>query len=211
MDNTFDYDDGYGHEWEQAEVLADEAFCLYEKGQMKQAFDKLTLAIQKGPENAAWFFNMALTLDGMEQYEQAITCFEKALDLLEDDIEILNCLGVDYTRTAQYDLALATFERIEQLDPLFEPSYCNRIIAYTEMEQHEKAEQMFIWLSRFTVTVPYVFIILEIPFFPEGYMIGRSGAGKRLHCWIPIIRKFIFVLLRHTGSADKPDRREKNF
>lgn len=177
MDNRFEYEDGYGHEWELAEMLAEEAFDLYEKGQMQQAFDKLTLAIQKGPENAAWFFNMALTLDGMEHYEQAITCFEKALDLLVDDVEVLNCLGVDYTRTAQYDLALATFERIEQIDPLFEPAYCNRIIAYTEMEQHEKAEQMFYLAQQIHSDCPLCFYNIGNSLFSRGVY------ERAIWCW----------------------------
>ena len=143
MDNIFDSDECDGHEWQQAEMLAEEAFDLYEKGQMRQAFDKMTQAVEKGPENGSWYFNMGLTLDGMDQYDQAIGYYKKALELLTDDVEVMNCLGVDYTRTAQYDRALTTFERIEQIDPLFEPAYCNRIITYTEMEQHEKAEQMF--------------------------------------------------------------------
>ncbi|MFO7574928.1 MAG: tetratricopeptide repeat protein, partial [Bacteroidales bacterium] len=73
--------------------MAEEAFDLYEKGQMRQAFETLKKAIETGPENGAWFFNMGLTLDGMEQYEQAIECYEKALALKPDDPEILNCLG----------------------------------------------------------------------------------------------------------------------
>ena len=169
MDNTFEYDgEGFGHEWEQAERLAEDAFDLYEKGQMQQAFEKLTQAVQKGPENAAWFFNMGLTLNGMDHYEQAITCYEKALDVLPDDAEIMNCLGVDYTRTAQYDLALATFERIELIDPLFEPAYCNRIITYTEMEQHDKAEQMFYLAQQIHSDCPLCFYNIGNSLFSRG-------------------------------------------
>ncbi len=136
---SFDSD----HEWDQAENMVAEAFELYEQGQLKEALERLNLAINTGPEHGEWYFNAALALDGLEEYDKAIEFYERALDFNPDDLEILNCLGVDYTRTAQYDLALETFEQIEQLDPGFEPAYCNRIITYTEMEQHEKAEQMF--------------------------------------------------------------------
>jgi tetratricopeptide (TPR) repeat protein len=180
MDNLFEeHDDGqgFGHEWEQAERLAEEAFDLYEKGQMQQAFEKLTQAVQKGPGNAAWFFNMGLTLDGMDQYEQAITCYEKALEVLPDDAEIMNCLGVDYTRTAQYDLALATFEGIEQSDPLFEPAYCNRIITYTEMEQHDKAEQMFYLAQQIHSDCPLCFYNIGNSLFSRGVY------ERAIWCW----------------------------
>jgi len=140
-------------------------------------FEKLMQAVEMGPENGAWFFNMALTLDGMEQYEQAITYFEKALDLLADDVEVMNCLGVDYTRTAQYDLALATFERIEQFDPMFEPSYCNRIITYTEMEQHEKAEQMFYLAQQIRSDCPLCFYNIGNSLF------SRGSYERAIWCW----------------------------
>lgn len=135
--------DDPSHEWDQAEFIAAEAFELYEKGQMQQALAKLSEAIELAPEHSEWYFNAALTLDGLEDYERAIDFYERALAAAPDDVEILNCLGVDYTRTTRYDLALETFERIEAIEPGFEPCYCNRIITYTEMEQHDKAEQMF--------------------------------------------------------------------
>lgn len=180
MDNIFesDYDgDDYGHEWEQAERLAEDAFDLYEKGHMRRAFEKLTQAIEIGPENGAWFFNMGLTLDGMEHYEQAIDFYEKALELQPDDVEILNCLGVDYTRTAHYDLALATFEQIEQIDPFFEPAYCNRIITYTEMEQHEKAEQMFYMAQQIHSDCPLCFYNIGNSLFSRGFY------DRAIWCW----------------------------
>ena len=65
------------------------------------------------------------------------------MELNPDDLEILNSLAVDYTRGGFYDRALGLFEHIQQLDPDYEPSYCNRIITYTEMERHDKAEEMF--------------------------------------------------------------------
>jgi superkiller protein 3 len=129
--------------WDEAERYAGEAYELYETGLMQQALDKLNEAVSLNPTCCASYFNMGLTLDGLERYEDALACFQHALDLAPDDVEILNCLAVDYTRTAQYDLALSTFESIEKIDPTFEPAYCNRIITYTEMEQYEKAEQMF--------------------------------------------------------------------
>lgn len=133
----------YTHEWDQAEQMVVEAFELYENGQMEEAMEKLDSAIRQGPEHGEWYFNMGLTLDGLEQYEKAIEFYERALECTPEDVEIMNCLGVDYTRTAQYDRAISIFECIEQLEPSFEPCYCNRIITFTEMDQHDKAEQMF--------------------------------------------------------------------
>ncbi len=177
MDHLFESEPNFGHEWEQAELLAEEAFDLYEKGQMRHAFEKMTEAVEKGPENGCWYFNMGLALDGMEQYEKAIFCYEKALELLDDDIEVMNCLGVDYTRTAQYDRALTVFERIEQIDPLFEPAYCNRIITYTEMDQHDKAEQMFYLAQQIHSDCPLCFYNIGNSLF------SRGAYERAIWCW----------------------------
>jgi tetratricopeptide (TPR) repeat protein len=177
MGNIFDYDEESGHEWDQAEKLAQEAYGLYEEGQMPQALEKLTQAIELGQENGGWFFNMGLVLDGMERYDQAITYFEKAMELMADDAEVMNCLGVDYTRTAQYDRAVAIFERIEQIDPQFEPAYCNRIITYTEMEQHEKAEQMFYLAQQIRTDCPLCFYNIGNSLF------SRGSYERAIWCW----------------------------
>jgi tetratricopeptide (TPR) repeat protein len=56
-------------------------------------------------------------------------------------------LGIDLRRVGDPEGAIRTFEQIEALDPTFEPSYCNRILAYAELGDHERAEEMF-YLAR---------------------------------------------------------------
>ncbi|MBL7214975.1 MAG: tetratricopeptide repeat protein [Phycisphaerae bacterium] len=169
--------DDAAHEWDQAEYMATEAFELYEKGQMQQALEKLSNAIELAPEHSEWYFNAALALDGLEEYEKAIDYYERAFESSPDDVEIMNCLGVNYTRTTRYDLALETFERIEAIDPSFEPSYCNRIIAYTEMEQHDKAEQMFYLAQQINPDCPLCFYNIGNSLFTQGKY------ERAIWCW----------------------------
>lgn len=175
FDSLDDYDSG--HEWDLAENMAFEAFELYEQGQMRQALEKLGQAIELGPDHGAWYFNAALTLDGLEEYEKAIEYYKRALEFNPEDIEILNCLGVDYTRTTHYDLALRTFEQIEYLQPDFEPAYCNRIITYTELEQHDKAEQMFYLAQQINPDCAICFYNIGNSLFTQG------NYEKALWCW----------------------------
>lgn len=175
FDSLDDFDSD--NEWDQAENMAAEAFELYEQGQLKQSLERLTLAIETGPEHGEWYFNAALALDGMEEYEKAIEFYERALDCNPDDLEILNCLGVDYTRTAQYDLSLKTFERIEAFDPDFEPAYCNRIITYTEMEKHDKAEQMFYMAQQINPDCALCFYNIGNSLFSRGHY------ERAIWCW----------------------------
>ena len=141
MFETFE-SEGYGG-WDEAEEKAHAAYEMYENGQLNLALTQLGEAIEINPTNSSWYFDKGLTLDTLERYDEAIEAFEQALKLKGDDPEILNCLAVDYTRIGQYDLAISTFEYIQQLDPTFEPGYCNRIITYAEMDQHDKPELMF--------------------------------------------------------------------
>jgi len=129
--------------YDKAERKATQAHELYEEGQMSQALEELDTALEINPANSAWHFDKALALDSIHRFDEAITEYELALDLCQSDLEILNSLAVDYTRTGQYDRAIETFEYIERQDPEFEPAYCNRIIAYTEMGLHDRAEEMF--------------------------------------------------------------------
>ena len=131
------FDDMEFGSYDKAERKARKAFELYEDGKMSQALDELETALEINPTNSSWHFDKALTLDAISRFDDAIREFEAALDLRPDDLEILNSLAVDYTRTGQYDLAIDTFEHMQEMDSTFEPGYCNRITAYTEMGLHD--------------------------------------------------------------------------
>ena len=105
------------NDWSNAEKRAEHAFQLYERGRWAEAAAELQAAIDVNPFNPAWHFNLALTLEAMEAYDKAGTAFREALDLAGDDVEILNCLGVNMTRRGLYAEALEYFERIDQIDP----------------------------------------------------------------------------------------------
>ncbi len=90
--------------WDQADQMAIMAFEMYENGEMSMALTQLQEAIEINPSNSSWFFNKGLTLDAMEQFEEAILAYNSALELSPDDPEILNSLAVDYTRLGQYDI-----------------------------------------------------------------------------------------------------------
>jgi len=137
------FDDMEYNYWDQSEKQATEARNLYEDGQLTLALEKIDSALYTNSENERWHFNKGLILDSLERFDEAIISYKKANEIKPDDIEIMNSLAVDYTRTGHYDLALHIFNGIEQIAPDFEPCYCNRIITYTEIGDHEKAEQMF--------------------------------------------------------------------
>ena len=172
-----DFQDPDDHLWDQAERAAVEAWDWYEKGQMQQAMEKLAEALELNPANGACYFNMGLTLDAMERYEEAIGYYTRAREIGGEDVEILNALAVDFTRTCEYERALTLFEKIETMDPTYEPGYCNRIITYTELEQHEKAEQMFYLAQQIHADCPICFYNIGNSLF------SRGQYDRAVWCW----------------------------
>ena len=154
------------------------AYELYEDGKMAQALVALERALEVNPTNSAWHFNKGLTLDAISRFEEAIAEYELALELSPDDLEILNALAVDYTRTGLYDRALQTFEYIQQLDPKFEPCYCNRIITYAEMGQHDLAEQMFYLAQQIDEDCALCYYNIGNSLF------ARGEYKKAVRCWL---------------------------
>ncbi|MFA6176195.1 MAG: tetratricopeptide repeat protein [Phycisphaerae bacterium] len=170
-DNGFEYseqDDESYNPWGSAEQKALKAFELYESGQMNDALVAMNEALDINPANDRWHFNKALTLDAMERFDEAIAEYKLAIELNPNDIETLNCLAVDYTRSGQYDLALEVFGQIEKSAPDFEPSYCNRIITYTETGDYEMAEQMFYLAQQLNDKCPLCFYNIGNLFFIRG-------------------------------------------
>jgi len=177
LPDGYDMDDHGFEPWADAEKTAHKAWELFETGDAPQALEALTSALDQNPTNASWHFDKALTLDALEHYEEAIREYKIALEFSPNDVEILNCLAVDYTRLRLYDLAMDTFERIYQLDPNFEPAYCNSIITAAEMGNHDLAEQIFYIAQQLNPDCPMCF-----------YNIGNSlfvrGQYKRaIWCW----------------------------
>lgn len=174
--NTMMFEDA-GNIWDDAERLATEAYEHYENGRMEQAYRQLSEAIDINPDNPSWLFNAGLTLDAMGRFDEAIDLFDRALHSAGEDVEILNCIAVDLTRTGMYDKALDVFSQIEQINPEFEPCYCNRIITYAEMDDHEKAEQMFYLAQQIKEDCPICFYNIGNSLYSRGQF------QKAAWCW----------------------------
>lgn len=131
------------NEWFDAEHHAERAHRHFEAGEWVRALEEIRLALRVNPDQSEWHFGMGLTLDALERYEEAAHAFEQVLCLRGEDAETMLHLGVDLIRSNQPRRALEVFERVASRDPNSEPSYCHRIVAYTQLGDHESAELMF--------------------------------------------------------------------
>ena len=172
----FSYFESY-HDWSDAEHHLEQAHDHYDRGSFQEAARELQAAIEINPSNSSSHFNLGLTLDSLERYSVAVESYLQALAIAPDDPEILNCLGVDYTRLGQYELALETLAHLEKIAPDFEPGFCNRIITYSEMGEHDKAEEMFYLARQLKEHCPLCYFNIGNSLF------SRQLYEKAIWCW----------------------------
>ena len=169
-------------DWQDAESHVEKAHELFDRGKWEAALKELRAAIRTNPYNHLWHFDMGVMLDQLGRFDEAVTAFRKAVDLQADDIESLNALGIDLTRTGAPQAALECFERCEKLDSAYEPSYCNRIMAYSDLGDHDKAEQMFYLARQITDECPFCSFNLGESLY------RRAQYDRAISCWKQVIR-----------------------
>ena len=165
------------NEWMDAETRVERAHDLYEKGRWAEAAAELQAAVAINPYNASWHFNLALTFEALEDYTRACKAYRASLALAPHDVETLNCLGVNLTRLGLYSQALTSFEEISQQDPSYEPAYCNRIVTYSELGQHDKAEVMFYTAQQIKPDCPLCFYNIGNSLY------ARTEYQRAIYCW----------------------------
>lgn len=131
------------NDWDDAERRVERAQELFEQRRWREALEELRAATDINPHNAGWHFNIGLTLDELERYDEAIEAYRQGLEIDPHDLHAMTHLGTDLRRIGNMDEAIRTFEEIESRDPSYEASYCNRILCYAEMGDHDRAEEMF--------------------------------------------------------------------
>ncbi|MBI5725060.1 MAG: tetratricopeptide repeat protein [Planctomycetes bacterium] len=170
------------NEWSDAESRVERAHELYDQGRWVEAAAELRAAIEVNPDNASWYFNLGMTLEAMEEYAPAVRAFKASLRLEPDDLETLNCLAVNLTRLGRFAESLKCYARIDRLDPSFEPSYCSRIITFTEMGRHEDAELMFYLARQITAECPACNFNIGDSFYLRGQY------DRAIGCWKETLR-----------------------
>jgi tetratricopeptide (TPR) repeat protein len=165
------------NDWNDAERRVERAQELFEQHKWQEALDELLLATTINPYNGGWFFNIGLTLDEMGRHDEAIDAYRRALSIEPDDLQALQHLGNDLHQTGQFEEAIKTFEQIQNLDATFEPSYCGRILAYCELGNHEKAEEMFYMARLYKEHCP-------VCYYNIGCSLAERGLyDKAVFCW----------------------------
>jgi tetratricopeptide (TPR) repeat protein len=126
-------------------LVASEALVEAPKGPEaeKGAGDFYRRVSQKGSDYAgAWYRQGNVhALNG--EYEEAIECYLKALEIQPHHVNALNNLGNAYLAKRQFKLALERYERALALDPKDDVAWGNRGIAHGCQGEYSKAVECF--------------------------------------------------------------------
>ncbi|MGC4033861.1 MAG: tetratricopeptide repeat protein [Tepidisphaeraceae bacterium] len=108
-----------------------------------EALEHLEAAVAVNGYCADWHVFLGRVLDELGRHDDAIAACERALLIEPDHLHGLNHLGVSLHHVGRHKEAIRAFQKAEELDPTFEPAYCNRIRPYAELGDHQMAEEMF--------------------------------------------------------------------
>jgi tetratricopeptide (TPR) repeat protein len=165
------------NDWNDAERRVEKAQELFEQHKWQEALDELRAATSINPYNGSWFFNIGLTLDELGRYDEAIDAYEQAIAIEPNDIQCLQHLGMDLHQVGRFEEALRSFERIEEIEPTYEPSYCSRIITYSELGDHDRAEEMFYLARLYRDHCPQCY------YHMGASLSARGMFDKAIYCW----------------------------
>jgi len=88
-----------------------------------------------------YYNNLGTTHMAEGEYDQAISCFTRALKARRKSPEAYCNRGTAYSEKGEPDRAIADFSRAIELSPEFADAYYNRAVVYYQKKQYDKSWQ----------------------------------------------------------------------
>ena len=98
---------------------------LYSQGHFKTALDKGITLISQFPSNPVIPNILGAIYAALEQYEEAITHYNKSIELKPDSAEAYNNLGALFRKTNEYEKAITNYNKAIELKPDSAEAYNN--------------------------------------------------------------------------------------
>ncbi|MEL7473302.1 MAG: tetratricopeptide repeat protein [Planctomycetota bacterium] len=130
-------------DWFEAEQHVERAHEHYEAGRLDDAEAELRRALAMDPYQAEWLFNLGLTLEASERYEEASHVFGEAHELEPGDGAAALNAGINLMNASRPTDALAWFESAGEVNPSSAKPFVHRIEAHRSLKQLEQAELAF--------------------------------------------------------------------
>lgn len=167
--------------WQDADHRVQRAKDLLRRRRLPEALEELRAAAELDPFNAVHHYELGRCLTLLGRDEEAADAFGRAAETDPREPAYWAAYGERLLRLRRWREAVGVFEAVAQLQPDDEPAYANRVWAYTELGDHDRAEQMFYLAQQIDDASPEAF-----------YHVGRSLAARGEHaraawCWRRVI------------------------
>ncbi|UUC44757.1 tetratricopeptide repeat protein [Flavobacterium cerinum] len=103
----------------------------------------MDLSINKNSKDPAPHYIKASTLNYMGKYNDAIKCFQTAINLKPDDAEFYSGLGDSYYQLEKQDLALESYKKATEQNECPDRPYSMIAQIYSDLKQSDKALEAF--------------------------------------------------------------------
>lgn len=75
----------------------------------------------------------------IKKYQDAITCFDKVIEINPDDIGSINNRGISLAELGNTDDAFEYYNKAIEIDPKYAAAHYNKGVLYDKLLQHEEA------------------------------------------------------------------------
>ena len=128
-----------------SKLQLDSLVNLYSTGQMKEALSDLEVLIQKYPKEPLLFNISGACYTEINQIEEAIPAFNKAIEIKSDYAEAHFNLGVAYQKISQLDNAFECYSDAIKYNPAYPTAHNNLGVIFLEKDQFDSAVKSFEW------------------------------------------------------------------
>lgn len=194
------------NDWYEAEQRVERAQQLSESQQWDEALTEIDAALRIDPHHALWHAQRGFILEELNRGTEAVSAYERSLSLDPEDRDVTLSLGVALARMGRLSRASAILEDLCNKYPDYEPVYCQRISVYTELGQHELAEQMFYMAQELDDDCPHCY------FHIADSLAVRGDMDRAIYCWERVldlepnyggVHRRIAQAYRSRGELDK--------
>jgi protein O-GlcNAc transferase len=112
-------------------------------GRADLAVDLIGQAIKRNKQNPLYHLTRATALEDLQQLDQALACYDKALALKPDYAEAFYSRGIALKKLGRLEEALASFDQALALKPDFAEAFNTRAVALLELQHFDEAVMSF--------------------------------------------------------------------
>ncbi|HEU4824266.1 MAG TPA: tetratricopeptide repeat protein [Nitrososphaeraceae archaeon] len=126
----------------KTQKIMDMGNAYYNKREYAKAIEKYQLIISD-PNYAFAFNNIGSALREIGKEEEAIQCYEKALEMIPNFAYAWNGKGLALDVLARYEEAIQCYEKALEIDPNYAPAWNNKGLTFEHLGRYEESIKYF--------------------------------------------------------------------